>query len=1452
MWARASKRVLRQDAYTQPSPGFEAIQLPFLCPAVFAPRRISHKPLTSKQDPSKPVSSSVRSQLPRKLSRITASYRRNLASAAVAVAYDYEPHEDDFIPFEGLSTNHHLNHERQDSARSFSLPGLAPDMSPLILKDAPTTTPGKFRVKDAISGDLNEIHQTLHACLQVGRLDRAAALVRRLNQIYKPEAPGLITAHNDYIREVTLRIIRTKDPDLLKKLHRWFEMDLRRRGIAPTPATYALMIQASIHALVEKPADRSVKRFATLAKEDGFGEETMDLVSNLEQTSDLALKHFKNPETPIERPEATTDPDVRNVTPEIRPVNQKGLGLSTLKKSLMLFNESETQQDTRSDYIKSIEGDRARLSAEERQQMLERNTLQAALDRWHEEDAHLKSMGVANVLSTPSLGAIMWKWHEKVVLSIKMELQKALEAESNGKRNPADSQRLLWGPYLHGISPKKLSALAIIICTKVVTLDAKDDRGIKVLNVVGAIGKAVQEEALFEDVKANRNYRQWRALSQKQSSPKEATAMKSLAHSSSVSPNAAKSSLEQDIERVEWPQAVRIRIGAMLLSHLIEIARVEVSRPDPKTGAELREEQPVFFHTYTYMGGKRVGVIRLNPTMKEKMTKAPLSPSLAKYLPMLSEPRPWVGFREGGFLEKAVSVVRLESDDLQAKRYAITASRNGDMSQVFAGLDVLAKTPWKINRGVFDIMVEAWNSGQAVAKIPPENPTADLPPEPPQDAPVGERLKWFKKVKEVENYKGGLKSQRCFQNFQLEVARAFLNETFYFPHNVDFRGRAYPMAPFLNHMGADNARGLLTFAESRILGPNGLWWLKVHLANVFGYDKASFRERVEFTESHLPKIIDSAKKGLHGLRWWLSAEDPWQCLAACQELTAALELPDPTKFRSSLAIHQDGTCNGLQHYAALGGDAAGAKQVNLEPGDRPSDIYTAVAEMVKTSIKEDVSKGHILAVHLDGKITRKVVKQTVMTNVYGVTFMGAKMQVRKQLDAILTSFPDTPSVNRNTAAGYIAKKIFSSLSKMFNGAHDIQYWFGDCAGRICSSISPDQIAAIRKEESGEVGPSMFKPTIRQIRGGAKTDPNSFTTGVIWTTPLKMPVVQPYSKKGLNKVNTNLQLITIQNPSVMDPVHKAKQLQAFPPNFIHSLDGTHMFLTALRCQQLGLTFAAVHDSFWTHAGDVDTLNTVTRDAFIKMHSENIVERLRAEFETRYKNHIQLGSVHQHSTVGKKIRAWRKAQGHAEINTNKTFDRTKELLLEAKRLDLLASNNATLRKEGEDMITPGSIYEQSHADDRILAPSSLMPVALGQVSARQVKLKANETIEVGNMENVKSVLADNIQEAAAETRSANVEGENELNATVPEAKAAAIQHGYDPFAEPSKGDLDAAWIRRAEERRKEQARESQKKNVKTYLWVPLTFPPVPKKVYPMLQFSRLEGPVTDKLANRVNSM
>lgn len=47
-------------------------------------------------------------------------------------------------------------------------------------------------------------------------------------------------------------------------------------------------------------------------------------------------------------------------------------------------------------------------------------------------------------------------------------------------------------------------------------------------------------------------------------------------------------------------------------------------------------------------------------------------------------------------------------------------------------------------------------------------------------------------------------------------------------------------------------------------------------------------------------------------------------------------------------LFQDGSCNGLQHYAALGRDVIGATSVNLMPCEVPQDVYSGVAQQVSS------------------------------------------------------------------------------------------------------------------------------------------------------------------------------------------------------------------------------------------------------------------------------------------------------------------------------------------------------------------------------------------------------------------------------------------------------------------------------------------------------------------------
>ncbi|KAF3773361.1 DNA-directed RNA polymerase 2B [Nymphaea thermarum] len=337
-------------------------------------------------------------------------------------------------------------------------------------------------------------------------------------------------------------------------------------------------------------------------------------------------------------------------------------------------------------------------------------------------------------------------------------------------------------------------------------------------------------------------------------------------------------------------------------------------------------------------------------------------------------------------------------------REAIKRTPRQQLQYIFEALDTLGSTKWRINKRILAVVDRVWASGGNLAGL---IDFEDVPlPEKPdtEDEAVLRKWKWSKRRTKKENNEKH--SQRCDIELKLAVAHKMKDEEgFYYPHNLDFRGRAYPMHPYLNHLGSDLCRGILEFAEGRPLGKSGLRWLKIHLANLFagGIDKLSYDGRVAFVENHLDDIFDSADRPLEGSRWWLNAEDPLQCLAVCINLSEALRNPSPETTISHLPVHQDGSCNGLQHYAALGRDTLGAASVNLVAGKKPADVYSEIAARVLEIVQRDSQKdpatnpNAVRARLLIGQVDRKLVKQTVMTSVYGVTYIGARDQIKRRL-----------------------------------------------------------------------------------------------------------------------------------------------------------------------------------------------------------------------------------------------------------------------------------------------------------------------------------------------------------------------------------------------------------------------------------------------------------------------
>ncbi|KAL3378579.1 hypothetical protein AABB24_004484 [Solanum stoloniferum] len=620
-----------------------------------------------------------------------------------------------------------------------------------------------------------------------------------------------------------------------------------------------------------------------------------------------------------------------------------------------------------------------------------------------------------------------------------------------------------------------------------------------------------------------------------------------------------------------WGQDAKAKVGSRLIEFLLQTAYIQ--SPADQLAVDPPDIRPAFIHSTrtvakeTKSASRRYGVIQCDELVFKGLERTARH-MVIPYMPMLVPPVKWTGYDKGGHLYLPSYVMRTHG--ARQQREAVKRASRNQLRPVFEALDTLGSTKWRINKRVLSVVDRIWAGGGRLADLV-DRDDAPLPEEPDTEDEVV-CTKWRWKLKSVKKENRERHSQRCDIELKLAVAHRMKDEEgFFYPHNVDFRGRAYPMHPHLNHLGSDICRGVLEFAAGRPLGESGLRWLKIHLANLFagGVDKLSLDGRIAFTESHLDDIFDSADKPLEGRRWWLNAEDPFQCLAVCINLSEAVRSSSPETVISHIPVHQDGSCNGLQHYAALGRDKLGAAAVNLVTGEKPADVYSGIAARVLDIMNRDAQRDPaefpdaVRARVLVNQVDRKLVKQTVMTSVYGVTYIGARDQIKRRLKE-RGAIADGSELFG--AASYAAKVTLTALGEMFEAARSIMTWLGECAKIIASENEP----------------------------------------VRWTTPLGLPVVQPYRKIGRHFIKTSLQILTLQRET--EKVMVKRQRTAFPPNFIHSLDGSHMMMTAVACRRAGLNFAGVHDSYWTHACDVDKLNRILREKFVELYETPILEKV----------------------------------------------------------------------------------------------------------------------------------------------------------------------------------------------------------------------------------------------------
>jgi len=714
------------------------------------------------------------------------------------------------------------------------------------------------------------------------------------------------------------------------------------------------------------------------------------------------------------------------------------------------------------------------------------------------------------------------------------------------------------------VAPDKLAIIALKVLFKnIITTDKS------ATDYCYAIGSAVVDDLNLElfkkhktaddDTKSWKNYVETTIKNkEKQGSSKERTL------------SVLKMTMNQtDFEQLSLTNEDKIWIGQKLLDIFIKttgLIKLDVVRISArKTERRLVPTQALIDHINKLEGECEI----MNPVM----------------FPMTVPPRKHSLGEQGGFLSNAPSlaVPIVKSTSGRTPKYLDTV----EMPEVYKAVNAIQETAWKINHKVLDVLTELVNRGKEIAELDlPAMTELEIPAKPwgqlddaeweMYKANKPETVKeWKDKARDVHNKNVTQKSKRVLYRGLISVSEKMREEEeLYYCYNLDWRGRIYPVqnGSCPNPQGIDASKALLKFADTVALGESGAYWLSVQGANTFGDDKLPMDERGLWASLHEEDIMAVATDPLSN-KWWWEADEPWKFLSFCFDYAGYVESGYSKDYESYTAVALDGSCSGIQHFSALLLDERGSLATNVINGNKdiPADIYGEVAKESNIRIEADVRLGDARAILLQGKVNRSTTKSNVMTTPYGVSRRGMVDQLMTQLDR--EEFTGT-DVSFYEVCKYLADLNYESIGQVVVASREAMNWLVEVTKVMQQA---DKVFTWIVPSGFKVRQAYYKPTTKRI-------------STFW---------------GGTRVRLN-----VDSPS---PTINHKKVSAGQsPNYIHSLDASHLMMTVLRAVLKKIrAFALIHDSFGTHAGNTQVLADTIREAFVIMYSQDNLELFREE-------------------------------------------------------------------------------------------------------------------------------------------------------------------------------------------------------------------------------------------------
>ncbi len=632
-----------------------------------------------------------------------------------------------------------------------------------------------------------------------------------------------------------------------------------------------------------------------------------------------------------------------------------------------------------------------------------------------------------------------------------------------------------------------------------------------------------------------------------------------------------------DVSDLSMTQDMRIIVGVKLISTLIET-----------TGLFTDEH-------FKIRNGKARDLRLLVPTEETKkwMEEADEAHALHSPLkrPMVVPPLDWDREQRGGYrfgLRGRYPLVR--------KSYGKTGREVASrvMPTVYQAVNRIQATPWRVNQRVLEVVEEILLKHRpayldALGLSPPSEPIK--PPDIQSNEEARKRWREDQKTYLTEiNQKLRRRRRKVVRVF--ELARTFdKSPAIYFPHNLDFRGRVYPIPSLLQPQGDDLAKGLLTFARGQPIGARGATWLAMHGANCLDetdrrtgkkLSKLSIDERVRWIEDNTERI-ERVAEGPFDDTWWIGADAPLQFLAFCFEWAGYAAMRREGRgdeYICALPVAMDGTCNGIQHLSAMLLDKEGGSSVNLTPGDRPQDFYQYLADGVLERLEKEGLETELARrwlTYRGGLVNRKLAKGPGMTFSYGAKQFGFAERLEKELEAR----EDWPEIEEH----------FSGTKP--DGSRDSQ------VTRACQYLAGQFYEVLKVKAEAAVGVMEWLSEVARIIGNSGQQ-------MSWEVPhTGFKVAQTYWEKSERQVETKVagKIYKPASGADTDEVDVSKHASAVAANVVHSLDAAALMLAVQWAATNGMDrFAMVHDSYGTVPAECDLLAQAARQGFYRLYCQ----------------------------------------------------------------------------------------------------------------------------------------------------------------------------------------------------------------------------------------------------------